>query len=200
MTAANEKRMTAAIGSLSPRSRAIAVLNAIRDEDTALLDVLRLHTPRATYLCDDRAESEVVEASHAVSLRFDRTWYAMLADFYRMTVFGERPYALLAALSDEQEAATVRLDILDHAKSIEVDILACQRMMTAATKGAEAFAESLGLPIATVFAYSTAIDEAEFKEFSKGEADREDIAAIKDILTHVWTQKGHAIIQPTTQH
>lgn len=171
MTAANDKRMAAAIGSLGPRSRAIAVLNAIRADDKALADSLAETAPKKMYRCIDVGETATIEAAESMALRFDRSFYGLLAVYWQ-----------LLAQDEKQEASERRGEI------------------AAIVQATTAFAESLDIPFGAAFAFSIAIDDPAFSEFQKVKADPVTVQRVADSYAAVWRSKDAAIIQPQSAH
>lgn len=167
MTAANNKRINAALGALSPRARVIATLSAIRADDRALADALAETAPRKTYRCIDVGETATIEAAESMALRFDRSFYGLLAVYWQ-----------LLAQDEKQEASERRGEI------------------AAIVQATTAFAESLDIPFGAAFAFSVAVDDPAFSEFQKVKADPATVQRVADSYAAVWRSKEAALIQP----
>ena len=171
MTAPNNKRINAALGALSPRARVIATLSAIRANDRALADALAETAPRKTYRCIDVGEAATIEAAESMALRFDRSFYGLLAAYWQLLAQGEK-----------QEASERREEI------------------AAIVQAATAFAESLDIPFGAAFALSVAIDDPAFSEFQKLKVEPATVRRVADSYAAIWRSKEAAIIQPQSAH
>ena len=74
-----EKRIKKLCEGMSKTARIRAVLDAIRVDDVSLRDGLLEATPRLSYTVLDIQVTDSIGAAHILSLRFDRTFYHLLA-------------------------------------------------------------------------------------------------------------------------
>ena len=74
-----EKRIKKLCEGMPKADRIRAVLDAIRVDDVCLRDGLMEATPRLSYTVLDIQVTDSIGAAHILSLRFDRTFYHLLA-------------------------------------------------------------------------------------------------------------------------
>ena len=70
-----DKRIDKLSANLPPKERALAILDAIRNEDCNTAQSLQASTPQKRYCAPDYAVVDVVDAVEILSLKFDRAFY-----------------------------------------------------------------------------------------------------------------------------
>ena len=79
-----DKRIDKLSANLPPKERALAILDAIRNEDCNTAQSLQASTPQKRYSAPDYAVVDVVDAVEILSLKFDRAFYHLLAGVFAL--------------------------------------------------------------------------------------------------------------------
>ena len=172
-----EKRIKKLCEGMSKTARIRAVLDAIRVDDVNLRDGLLEATPRLSYTARDIQVTDSIGASEILSLRFDRTFYHLLACSMA---------CLIPSVTNNHDP-----------KEILVGIKNTDNQLCALTSGAEIFAERIGLNLSQVLAFSIALD-FEFNEIRQpldtlSEDDMERANEVADAFLELWSKQGNAI-------
>ena len=172
-----EKRIKKLCEGMSKTARIRAVLDAIRVDDVSLRDGLLEATPRLSYTVLDIQVTDSIGAAHILSLRFDRTFYHLLA----------------CSMACQIPSVTTNRD----PKEILVGIENMDNQLCALTSGVEIFAERIGLDLSQVLAFSMALD-FEFDEIKQpldtlSEDDLERANGVADAFQELWGKHGNAI-------
>jgi hypothetical protein len=127
-----EKRIDKLAANLPAKERALAIIDAIRNEDCSTAQSLQSSTPRKSYSGPDAAVVDAVNVVENVSLRFDRA-------FYHMTM------TLLAiGLSNHSENLPTASEMYSEMYGLVI--------------GTELFAEKVGLSMERLLSFSIALE------------------------------------------
>ena len=172
-----EKRVTKLCEGVSNAARIRAVLDAIRADDTGLRRKLLKSTPRLSYRVHDLQVIDSIEAAEILSLRFDGTFYKIMAYFLSL----QCPQNFTKHDPKKLKAATENME----------------NEMCALINGAEIFAERIGLELGQVLAFSIALDDEmvglEWPLDILSEEDRWKANEFADVFQEVWAKWGNSI-------
>ena len=174
-----EKRVAKLCEGMPNTARIRAVLDAIRADDSGLRDRLLKTTPWLSYKAHDLRVIDSIEAAHILSLRFDRTFFHLLAVRFACQL----PHIL---------AEKPPKDILAGIENMDTELLAL-------ASGAKIFAERIGLDLNQALAFSTVLDMEEvFAEISQSrdtlsDDDLEKANEVADTFQKAWSMQGNAI-------
>ena len=155
-----------------------AILDAIRADDSGLRDRLIETTPRLSYTARDARVVDTIGASEILSLRFDRVFFHLLA-------------CRLACQFPDILKEKPPKDILTAIGNMDTELLAL-------TRGAEIFAERIGLDLDQVLAFSMVLDgeyieQLELPETPPPDGDLDKANEVADALQQAWSWHGNVI-------
>lgn len=173
-----EKRVSKLCEGMTNASRVRAVLDAIRADDSGLRDRLLETTPRRSYTAIDAKVSDTIEAAQTVSLRFDRTFFHLLASSFACWL----PYILKDKTPKDVKTAR---------DNMTIELLAL-------TRGAEIFAERIRLTLDQVLAFSMVLDgkyieHLELPATSPSDDDLAKANEVADAFQAAWYWHGNVI-------
>lgn len=174
----NERRITKLCENMSAKDSTRAILDAVRADDCGLRDKLLEAVPRVKCTSRDPRVTFTVAASESLSLRFDRTFFHLLATRFACQL----PHIL------KEEPPK---DILTAIDNMDTELLAL-------TTGAEIFAERIGLNLEQVLAFSTVLDAEHHKDIKQprdtlSEHDLEKAKEVADAFQKAWSLEGNVI-------
>ena len=172
-----EKRVTKLCEGMPNTARIRAILDAVRADDLGLRRKLLEATPKFSYRGHDVRVVDSIGAAENVGLRFDRTFYKLLAHF----------------LALRWPEATEELG----SKKVGSAIENVETELCALTSGAEIFAERIGLDLSQALAFSTAQDnELEGLRWPLEELSEDDMRRaneVADVFQKAWAKWGNSI-------
>ena len=184
-----DKRLTKAISELDTKSRVLAILEAVRNDDDSLIAELKATAPRKTYTCIDGAESESVEACVAMSLILDRAYFMNLTERNKFRWYGCKSKVLSDKEEREQEIKLARVIANQQEDELRTTIAAFRQM-----------ADLVGIPFEGMLAWSLAMKHDEFEALSKPDGiDPEGLEFLVSMLKDTWSKHKNAAFQPTEQ-
>jgi len=135
-----DKRIDKLSANLPAKERALAILDAIRNEDKSTATSLQFSTPMKTYSQPDLEVTNVIDVVENMSLRFDRAFYHLLS----------AAFAIQAGEGSEKDST---LAMAEKLKGI-----------FALVTGLDMFAEKVGISTERLLSFSTVMD-SEFLEY-----------------------------------
>ena len=185
VTKVQAKRLDKMAENLTTDQRVIAYLKAVKGGDESVLEHLTKTTPLRSYTCKDMGVSNSIRAAMAIGMGLDIDWYHAMSEKWR-----GRYHFMQRWLEDEKA---------DRDKIYFQEVMGAQARLLALVRAAEIVSERMGLEIATMFAFSTAIELKEWsncleqiKEASPDlRENNEKIATgLADQLLELWNQVG----------
>ena len=172
-----DKRVTKLCEDMPNATRTRAILDAIRADDKGLRNNLLEATPKRSYKARDAQVVDSIEAAHILSLRFDRTFYHLLACLIAcdsVGVVGEKP-------AEETETARENMD----------------NQLCALVSGAKIFGGRIGLELGQLLAFSLALDsEFEGLDWPMDTLPKENMERaneVADAFQELWGNYGNSI-------
>jgi len=139
MVKSQDKRIDKLSANLPPKERALAILDAIRNEDFNTALSLQASTPRKSYSAPDYAVVHLVDAVEILSLKFDIAFYQLLAGLFA---------ALANDGNDEDSVQEMAMKI---------------RNIFALVTGLDMFAERVGISGERLLSFSSVLDSEFFE-------------------------------------
>jgi hypothetical protein len=139
MAKSQDKRIDKLAANLPAKERALAILDAIRNEDCSTAQSLQASTPRRSYSAPDYAVVHVVGAVEILSLKFDIAFYQLLA-------------GLFAALANDDNDK-------DRAQEMAMKI----KNIFALVTGLDMFAGRVGISRERLLSFSSVLDSEFFE-------------------------------------
>jgi hypothetical protein len=135
-----DKRIDKLAANLPAKERALAILDAVRNEDKSTATSLQFSTPMKTYSQPDLEVTNVIDVVENMSLRFDRAFYHLLSGLFA------------AQVNDDSEK--------DRTLAMAEKLMG----IFALVAGLDMFAEKVGLSTERLLSFSTVMD-SEFLEY-----------------------------------
>ncbi len=135
-----DKRIDKLAANLPAKERALAILDAVRNEDKSTETSLQFSTPMKSYSQPDLEVTNVIDVVENLSLRFDRAFYHLLAGVFAVQVGDGSEKDRTLAMAEKLKG------------------------MFALVAGLDMFAEKVGISTERLLSFSTVMD-SEFLEY-----------------------------------
>ncbi len=199
-TTSQKAKIDKALSQLPDMARITLALEALSENKVSMANELIQTAPKRHYSAPDLALTETIDASYQVSAHFDRAFYRLMVDYekyqgclFLASVFLELGHEAATPDGESIDFGEGIVTFSDLAKSAEDEI-------TAAIIGVKRFADSIGLPVEKVLAFSnvTTYDAEMWNRYQspdKATCKRVESRAAElcDIFAGLWKRNKRAV-------